>query len=137
MVQLTFSACIFSGIVCDQCKHALDNVKMYPSNLKDHWAQKHDDMQFDTKKEFKRLTVEMKNAAKCLLSFNTEFSKKEMCEAFLDEINGVWCNHETCQRGYKDEQQHVGETRLQHKGAGHFTPQELKYPILPKSTTLL
>jgi hypothetical protein len=136
--RLTFRACIFSGIVCQECSAAVDNVDMKPAKLKRHWNQKHDDdMECDEKKEFHRVTVEMKNLARCLSAFHTDNDKKNMCEVYLDEINGVWCNHENCQRGYKNGQQHSGEKgRTQHKDDGHFTPQMLKFPNLPEKTTL-
>jgi superfamily II DNA helicase RecQ len=136
MAWLTFRACIFSGIVCQECGVALDNVNMRASKLKEHCAKKHKKMDVNEKNQFDRVTVEMKNLASCLLSFNTVNDKKKMCELYLDEKIGVWCNHETCRRGYKNERQHFGETRVQHRNNNHFTPQVLKFPILPESTTL-
>ena len=133
MTQLTFQACIFSGVVCSECGAAFDNVDMKPAKLMQHRRQKHHDMELDARSELNRVKDILKDAATCLAAYSTDNEKAQCCEIFLARRNAVWCSHGSCNRAYMDEQTHSGNNRTQHREDGHFSNRLMKCPVLPKS----
>ena len=96
MSQLTFQACIFSGVVCYECGAAFDNVNMNPAKLRQHGRQQHSDMEMDARNQLKRVKDILKDAATCLAAYSTDNEKAQFCEIFLARRNAVWCSHGSC-----------------------------------------
>jgi hypothetical protein len=128
MTQLTFNACIFSGIVCNECRTALDNVNMRPSRLREHRDDQHAGMELDAKTQLDRVKEILDDSAKVLLTCNTDDKKAKFCELFLKDSEFLWCDHESCNRAYKNAQQHSGGSRAQHRQNNHFSQQMIKHP---------
>ena len=80
MVQLQFDACVFSGIVCRECRVALDAVDLCASKLKRHGEEQHNNMELVHQHEFARLTEIMEKCASSLLGFTTDAEKAKFCQ---------------------------------------------------------
>ena len=129
MSQLTFQACVFSGVICSACRVALDNVQMRPSKLEKHRTDHHPDMTLDASAELARVKDIMNDAAKCLAAFrNDNNGKLQFCEMFLTQADVLWCSHPSCGRGYKNERVHSGRDRTEHRRSNHFSERNMKYP---------
>ena len=131
MSQLTFQACVFSGVVCGSCGAAFDNVNMYPAKLRHHQIHHHPDMELNARNELNRVKDIFKDAAKCLAVYSTDNEKAQFCEMFLVRKTAVWCSHGSCNRAYMDSQSHCGNDRAQHREDGHFSNRLMKCPLIP------
>jgi hypothetical protein len=128
MAQLTFKACIFSGIVCNECGTALDNGNMKPTRLQQHRSSCNPTMMLDAKAQLDRVKEILDDSAKVLLACNTDEKKAKFCELFLKDSVMLWCDHESCNRAYKNERQHSGGSRTQHRQNNHFSQKMIKHP---------
>jgi hypothetical protein len=137
MNQLTFEVCIFSGIICTSCGTALDNMDMSPRRLMQHRNSHHPHMTISANAQLDRVNDILNDAAKALAASNSDHAKVLFCEMFLVQSgDGLWCSHESCTRAYRNERQHVGSDRKRHRDGGHFSDLVMKYPKLPKTTTI-
>ena len=128
MEQLTFQACIFSGVVCNKCGVAIDNGDMGPRRLQRHKIDHHSDMQLDARTQFDRVKEILEDSAKVFLACNTDDKKAKFCELFLKDSEMLWCDHDSCNRAYKNERQHSGGSRAQHRQNNHFSQKMIKHP---------